>query len=71
MTETAEQLKARHKLEQCRRLIEQCGSYYATTQDDIYLRIAKEAEQDVIYWQARHNGRTHDEASSMAYGRIK
>ena len=69
--ETAEQLRAANKLEQCRRLIEQCGMYYSQTQDDIYRRIASETEQDVVYWQARAAGRDHETASVMAYGRIK
>ena len=58
-------------LARCRRLIEQCGYYYQATQDDIYQRIAKEAEQDIIYWQARQGGNGHETASMMAYGVIK
>lgn len=64
-------LFAERKLAQCRRLIEQCGRYYEATQDDIYQRIAKEAEADAVYWQAYGAGHSHENASMMAYGKLK
>lgn len=68
---TIDALYYQRKLEQCRRLIEQCGAYYHDTQDSIYLRIAKESEQDAVYWQAMAAGNGHYSASEMAYGKSK
>ena len=67
MEDTPEQRNAGNKLEQCRNMIVQCGKYYALTQDDIYLRIAKDLELEVIYWQAIQGGHSHESASAMAY----
>jgi len=68
---SADNQYAQRKLDQCRRLIEQCGHYYTETQDSIYLRIQRESEQDCVYWQAMQAGNTHEQACQMAYGRIK
>jgi hypothetical protein len=62
---------AQRKLELCRRLIEECGTNYAETPDALYLRMAREYEQDCVYWQAMQAGNAHEEACKMAYGRIK
>ena len=59
---------AQRKLDQCRRFIELCGADFAETQDRIYLRIMKESEQDVVYWQAMVAGNSHEQACKMAYG---
>lgn len=58
---------AQYKLDNCRNMIESCGIYYSETKEKVYLQIAKEAEQDAVYWQAILAGHTHDSASTMAY----
>jgi hypothetical protein len=56
------------KLDLCRRFIELCGENYTDTQDKIYLRMARDSEQDCVYWQSMQAGNTHEEACRMAYG---
>jgi hypothetical protein len=61
---------AQRKLDQCRRFIELCGANFADTQDKIYLRMARDGEQDCVYWQAMVAGNTHEQACKMAYGSV-
>jgi hypothetical protein len=59
---------AQRKLDLCRRFIVLCGENYTDTQDKIYLSMARESEQDCVYWQSMQAGNTHEEACRMAYG---